>query len=143
MLEHYMFPYGNKRELQWRVEGLEADLEATKVSRNRMETALRNLERQYWKLQEELHEVHIHKLQPIVDQCENMSDMSVFIETFHEIKQDCISVNIRLPAYRLREESAMDYTERAINQCANMLARKLTHKIAFKLKQVYLKLKGD
>lgn len=136
MLENYGFPWGNKRKLQW---ALEASDKALRCERN----ALRQLERQYWELKEEVHEVHLHKLQPIVEQATDMTDMSVFTDTLVEFDEEVLSVRMSLRRFKCHEHNAMDYTRRVIDKVAYMLINKLTTRIAEGLRQRYLQLKGD
>ncbi len=141
MLEHYMFPWGNKRKLQHEVELLKMKLGTSQLATKITENALRDLERMMYQLQDELHEVHLRKLLPIVDHVASTASVKVYTENLYEFDEQVLGVNYRTRRFKATNDSAMDYTKRAIHHCAHALAEKITEHIAYRLKNEYRKLK--
>ena len=143
MLEHYMFPWGNKRKLQKELAETKANLKSAK---DRLHDEIRyahHLAMEIHKLKEEEYQRQYKELMPIAEQAVDMGSLDVSFETLHHIDEEIFGIRYRMPPYRFRDKSAMDYTGRAIDHCAHELAHRLVESIAYKMREVYHKMKGE
>lgn len=143
MIEKYWFPWGNKRELQHRSEWLRAERDSSRLAHRMTEQSFQNLLRIYNDKEDELHQIHLRKLIPIVEDVRAISNIDAHIDHIYNVDAVSISTRIDIPRYRFTADNAMDYTERSIQEASRELAHRLASYVAGKMRDVFFKMRGE
>ena len=129
MLEHYGFPWGNKRKLQWALEASNKALEDARKQLRHEYAYIQKLTKEIMHMQDVEHKRQYSMLMPMVDHVADLGSIVVGQYRTLEMPQEQICITMALNRMTVQDDHAENYMDAVVNQCAHSLARKVVDTI--------------